>query len=113
MKCFTVYLIYITRSLEQFMAKVNTAPLSGMRDFLPLDVLRRNYVDRVIQRVYQHYGFEPLETPTMERLSTLLGKYGEEGDQLIFRVLKRGDKLDKALAEPADGELGRRCRFAL
>jgi histidyl-tRNA synthetase len=81
------------------MAKVITEPLSGMRDFLPLDVLRRNYVVSVIQRVYQQYGFEPLETPTMERLSTLLGKYGDEGDQLIFRVLKRGDKLGKALAD--------------
>jgi histidyl-tRNA synthetase len=70
-----------------------------MRDFLPLDVLRRNYVVKVIERVYQQYGFEPLETPTMERLSTLLGKYGDEGDQLIFRVLKRGEKLDKALAD--------------
>jgi histidyl-tRNA synthetase len=79
------------------MAKVNTAPLSGMRDFLPLDVLRRNYVIGVIERVYQSYGFEPLETPAMERLSTLLGKYGEEGDQLIFRVLKRGEKLEEAL----------------
>lgn len=81
------------------MAKVNTEPLSGMRDFLPLDVLRRNYVVDVIERVYQQYGFEPLETPAMERLSTLLGKYGDEGDQLIFRVLKRGEKLDKALAD--------------
>jgi histidyl-tRNA synthetase len=80
------------------MNKTNTEPLSGMRDFLPLDVLRRNYVIDVIERVYQRYGFEPLETPTMERLTTLLGKYGDEGDQLIFRVLKRGDKLDRALA---------------
>ena len=80
------------------MAKINTAPLSGMRDFLPLDVLRRNYVIDVIERVYQRYGFEPLETPTMERLSTLLGKYGEEGDQLLFRVMKRGEKLQEALA---------------
>jgi histidyl-tRNA synthetase len=79
------------------MNKTNTEPLSGMRDFLPLDVLRRNYVIDVIERVYQRYGFEPLETPTMERLSTLLGKYGDEGDQLIFRVLKRGDKLERAL----------------
>jgi histidyl-tRNA synthetase len=70
-----------------------------MRDFLPLDVLRRNYVVSVIERVYQRYGFEPLETPVMERLSTLLGKYGEEGDQLLFRVLKRGEKLDKALGD--------------
>lgn len=81
------------------MAELNTAPLSGMRDFLPLDVLRRNYVLDVVHRVYQRYGFEPLETPTMERLSTLLGKYGEEGDQLIFRVLKRGEKLTEALAD--------------
>lgn len=79
------------------MAKINTAPLSGMRDFLPLDVLRRNYVIDIVSRVYQSYGFEPLETPTMERLSTLLGKYGDEGDQLIFRVMKRGDKLTRAL----------------
>ncbi|MEZ4559918.1 MAG: histidine--tRNA ligase [Caldilineaceae bacterium] len=79
------------------MAKANTAPLSGMRDFLPLDVLRRNYVIDVIERVYQSHGFEPLETPSMERLDTLLGKYGEEGDQLIFRILKRGDKLQRAL----------------
>ncbi len=88
------------------MAKVNTAPLSGMRDFLPLDVLRRNYVIDVIERVYQSYGFEPLETPTLERLSTLLGKYGEEGDQLIFRVLKRGEKLEQALhAEPTENSV--------
>lgn len=79
------------------MAKTNTTPLSGMRDFLPRDVLRRNYVVGVIERVYQSYGFEPLETPVMERLDTLLGKYGEEGDQLIFRVLKRGAKLERAL----------------
>ncbi len=81
------------------MAKTNTAPLSGTRDFLPLDVLRRNYVIDIIQRVYQSYGFEPLETPIMERLETLLGKYGEEGDQLIFRVMKRGDKLQRALLD--------------
>ncbi|CAN5383966.1 histidine--tRNA ligase [soil metagenome] len=88
------------------MAKINTAPLSGMRDFLPLDVLRRNYVIDVIERVYQSYGFEPLETPTMERLSTLLGKYGEEGDQLIFRVLKRGEKLTEALqANPTENSV--------
>ena len=80
------------------MAKANTKPLSGMRDFLPLDVLRRNYVIRVIEEVYQSYGFEPLETPVMERLDTLLGKYGED-EKLIFRVLKRGEKLEKSLEE--------------
>ncbi len=89
------------------MAKTNTKPLSGMRDFLPLDVLRRNFVIDTIERVYQSYGFEPLETPTMERLDTLLGKYGDEGDQLIFRVMKRGDKLTKALADsPTEDSVG-------
>jgi histidyl-tRNA synthetase len=81
------------------MPKINTEPLSGMRDFLPIDVLRRDYVTETVKRVYQRYGFEPLETPTMERLTTLLGKYGDEGDQLIFRVLKRGEKLERALAD--------------
>ncbi len=81
------------------MPKINTEPLIGMRDFLPLDVLRRDYVIETVKRVYQRYGFEPLETPAMERLSTLLGKYGDEGDQLIFRVLKRGEKLAHALAQ--------------
>jgi len=81
------------------MARFNTKPISGARDFLPADMLRRKYVIDVIERVYQSYGFEPLETPAMERLDTLLGKYGEEGDQLIFRVAKRGDKLQRALEE--------------
>ncbi len=79
------------------MSKMNTAPMSGTRDFLPLDVLRRDYVIATIERVYQSYGFEPLETPALERLDTLLGKYGEEGDQLIFRALKRGQELQRVL----------------
>lgn len=70
-----------------------------MRDFLPADVLRRKYVVGIVENVYQAYGFEPLETPAMERLDTLLGKYGEEGDQLIFRVMKRGEKLDRMLQD--------------
>lgn len=77
-----------------------------MRDYLPLDILRRAYVTETVERVYQRYGFEPLETPAMERLSTLLGKYGEEGDQLIFRVLKRGQQLQDVLADsPTEGSL--------
>ncbi len=82
---------------QQGQGKITTAPLSGTRDFLPADVARRGYVIGVIERVYQSYGFEPLETPALERLDTLLGKYGEEGDQLIFRVLKRGEELRRAL----------------
>lgn len=88
------------------MVKLNTSPLGGTRDFLPLDVLRRKYVVDVVETVYQRYGFEPLETPAMERLETLLGKYGEEGDQLIFRVMKRGEKLSRSLgSSPTEDSL--------
>ena len=80
------------------MSKANTRPVSGTRDFLAEDVLRRRYVVSIVEEIYQSHGFEPLETPVMERLETLLGKYGEEGDQLIFRVQKRGEKLLKAIA---------------
>ncbi len=67
-----------------------TQPARGMRDFLPADVRRREYVIGVIREVYERYGFEPLETPAVENIETLLGKYGEEGNQLIFKILKRG-----------------------
>jgi histidyl-tRNA synthetase len=62
-----------------------------MRDFLPDDVRRREHVIGIIKRVYERYGFEPLETPAVENIETLLGKYGEEGNQLIFKILKRGE----------------------
>jgi histidyl-tRNA synthetase len=68
-----------------------TEPARGMRDFLPEDVRRREYVIGTIKRVYERYGYEPLETPAVENLETLLGKYGEEGNQLIFKILKRGE----------------------
>ncbi len=67
-----------------------TQPARGMRDFLPADVRRRDYVIGVIREVYERYGFEPLETPAVENIETLMGKYGEEGNQLIFKILKRG-----------------------
>ncbi|MFL6231172.1 MAG: histidine--tRNA ligase, partial [Pyrinomonadaceae bacterium] len=70
---------------------VSTQPARGMRDFLPADVRRREYVMRVIREVYERYGFEPLETPAVENIETLTGKYGEEGNQLIFKILKRGE----------------------
>jgi histidyl-tRNA synthetase len=62
-----------------------------MRDFLPADLRRREFVIRVIKQTYERYGFEPLETPAVENIETLLGKYGEEGNQLIFKILKRGE----------------------
>ncbi|MDQ3585156.1 MAG: histidine--tRNA ligase [Pyrinomonadaceae bacterium] len=70
---------------------MNTQPARGMRDFLPGDVRRREYVIGVIREVYERYGFEPLETPAVENIETLSGKYGEEGNQLIFKILKRGE----------------------
>jgi histidyl-tRNA synthetase len=68
-----------------------TEPARGMRDFLPEDIRRREYVIGVIRRVYERFGFEPLETPAVENLETLMGKYGEEGNRLIFKILKRGE----------------------
>ena len=77
----------------------NTNPARGMRDFLPVDVRRREYVIGIIKEVYESYGFEPLETPAVENLETLTGKYGEEGNQLIYKILKRGEKLDPNASE--------------
>ena len=71
--------------------KPRTEPARGMRDFLPEDVRRRQHVIGIITRVYERYGFEPLETPAVENIETLLGKYGDEGNQLIYKILKRGE----------------------
>lgn len=70
-----------------------------MRDFLPSDVRKREYVIGIIKKVYESYGFEPLETPAVENIETLTGKYGEEGNQLIYKILKRGEKLDANAGE--------------
>ncbi|UKJ09396.1 histidine--tRNA ligase [Solitalea lacus] len=67
----------------------------GTRDFSPVEVARRTYIFDTIKRVFQKFGYQPIETPVMENLSTLTGKYGEEGDQLIFKVLNSGDYLSK------------------
>lgn len=71
----------------------------GIGDFLLSDVRKREYVIGIIKEVYQKYGFEPLETPAVENLETLTGKYGEEGSQLMFKILERGEKIQKKLAE--------------
>lgn len=71
----------------------------GTRDFLPQEVNRRNYIFDTIRRVFVKYGYLPIETPVMENLATLTGKYGEEGDRLLFKVLNNGDYLDKADAQ--------------
>lgn len=71
------------------MPEVNLA--RGMRDFLPEVMRRRQWVMDLVRGVFERYGFEPLETPAMERMETLAGKYGDEGERLLFRVLKRGE----------------------
>ncbi len=71
----------------------------GTRDFLPHEVRRRDYIFDVIRKHFHRYGYQPIETPVMENLSTLTGKYGEEGDRLLFKVLNNGDFLSKADAK--------------
>ena len=66
----------------------------GTRDFLPLEMARRNYIFDTIREVYKTFCFVPIETPAMENLSTLLGKYGEEGDKLLFKILNSGNFMD-------------------
>ena len=67
----------------------------GTRDFSPMEMAKRNYIFDTIKQVYQLYGFQQIETPAMETLGTLMGKYGEEGDKLLFKVLNSGDYLSK------------------
>jgi histidyl-tRNA synthetase len=85
---------------------MSTKPPSGTRDFLPEDIRRREHVIRVVRDVYESYGFEPLETPAFENIETLLGKYGEEGNKLIFKILKRGE-------HEASGEADLALRYVL
>ncbi len=87
----------------------STNPARGLRDFLPADVRKREYVIGIIKQTYESYGFEPLETPAVENIETLMGKYGEEGNQLIFKILKRGEKLDEALAAGRNASVNERA----
>ncbi len=81
----------------------------GTRDFSPVEMVKRNYIFDTVKSVFQKYGYLPIETPAMENLSTLLGKYGEEGDKLLFKILNSGDYLKKAdaglLAEKASNKV--------
>jgi len=80
---------------------------SGTRDFSPEQMVKRNYIFDTIKKSFQRYGYLPIETPAMENLSTLMGKYGEEGDKLIFKILNSGDfltKVDAAVLQEADSK---------
>jgi histidyl-tRNA synthetase len=88
----------------------------GTRDFLPEVMVRRNYIFDTIKSVFKRYGFLPIETPSMENLSTLLGKYGEEGDKLLFRILNSGDFLsgvEQGTALEAQKLAGKICEKGL
>ena len=76
------------------MATVKCSIPKGTRDFLPVEMARRNYIFDTIRSVFRAFAFEPIETPSLENLSTLMGKYGEEGDKLLFKVLNSGDFMD-------------------
>ena len=73
--------------------KIKPALSKGTRDFLPVEVAKRNYIFETIKSVFRKYGFEEIETPAIERMETLTGKYGEEGDKLLFKILNSGDFL--------------------
>jgi histidyl-tRNA synthetase len=88
----------------KYLMKVSTSPAKGTRDFLPVEMNRRNYIFDTIKEVYQLHGFRQIVTPAMENLSTLLGKYGEEGDKLLFRILNSGDFLSKAKKQSIPNE---------
>ena len=71
----------------------------GTRDFSPIEMAKRNYIFNTIRSVYALYGFEQIETPSIETLQTLMGKYGEEGDKLLFKILNSGDYLSGVKSE--------------
>lgn len=83
------------KNSNTFMAQKPSIP-KGTRDFSPTEVAKRSYVINTIRTQFKHFGFQPIETPSFENSSTLMGKYGEEGDRLIFKILNSGDYLRKA-----------------
>ena len=76
----------------------------GTRDLSPVEMSRRGYMFSVIRDAFSRYGFMQIETPSFENLSTLMGKYGEEGDRLIFKILNSGDYLSKAPQDMLDSK---------
>src|SRR5579884_1021648 len=81
------------------MARIAPTNAKGTRDYLPRDLVRRNRVFSLLRETFERYGFEPLETPAVENTAVLEGKYGAEGEKLLFRILKRGQELEAAALE--------------
>src|ERR1017187_3680263 len=87
--CTKIFYFYLVSEIK----KIKPSLSKGTRDFLPREVATRNYIFDIIKSVFRKYGFEEIETPAIERLETLTGKYGEEGDKLLFKILNSGDYL--------------------
>lgn len=84
--------------------KIKPALSKGTRDFLPSEVAKRNYIFDTIKSVFRKYGFEQIETPAIEKLETLTGKYGEEGDKLLFKILNSGDYLNEVRSKKLEAD---------
>ena len=76
----------------------------GTRDFSPIEVAKRQYIISIIKSNFEKFGFQPIETPSFENSDTLMGKYGEEGDRLIFKILNSGEYLEKVADEDLSGK---------
>jgi histidyl-tRNA synthetase len=87
------------------MASVKPSVPKGTRDFSPAEMVRRNYIFDTIKSVFRKYGYQQIETPAMENLSTLTGKYGDEGDKLIFKILNNGDLLKQIPIEDFSNDI--------
>jgi histidyl-tRNA synthetase len=85
-------LLYLHKQF--FLAAQKPSIPKGTRDFSPTEMVRRNYIFDIVRDIFQVFGYQPIETPAMENLSTLMGKYGEEGDKLLFKILNSGNYLD-------------------
>ena len=90
------FIYYILRYLQTIMSNTKPSLPKGMRDFTSEVMFRRNYIFETVKSAFECYGYAPIETPAMENVKTLTGKYGDEGDRLIFKVLNSGDYLSKA-----------------
>ena len=90
------FIYYILRYLQTIMSNTKPSIPKGMRDFTSEVMQKRNYIFETVQSAFERYGYIPIETPAMENTETLTGKYGDEGDRLIFKVLNSGDYLSKA-----------------
>jgi len=95
------------------MASIKPSVPKGTRDFSPIEMARRNYIFDTIKNVFRKYGYQQIETPAMENLSTLTGKYGEEGDKLIFKILNSGDYLSKVDAQLLTTSNAQRLTFQI